>query len=89
MTAPSDPVARAVNAAITAAIREHLEHIRESQRWLARACNVSPSYFAGSRASPMSLRSLYRAADALDVEVADILPTLAEYREIRDDVIGR
>jgi len=61
-----------------------------SQRELALACNVTPAYWshARGRASGVSLYVLCRASVRLGVEPKDLLPSAAEYEEIRSTVLG-
>lgn len=88
MTASSDPVTRAVNVEISARLLAALDRKGQSRRWLASQCNVSPSYFASGKNSMMSLRTIYRACEAVGVELCDVLPTVDEYRTIRDTALG-
>lgn len=61
-----------------------------SQRDLASACNVSPAYWshARGRASGVSLYVLCRAAQRLEVDPKDLVPSLDKYRQIRQSVLG-
>lgn len=88
MTASTDPVTRAINTEISSRLLAALEARGESRRWLAGQCNVSPSYFAAGKNSMMSLRTIYRACEAVGADLCDVLPTVDDYRRIRDTLLG-
>lgn len=86
----SNPVNKALMTWVVAHVLELAAERNISARELALACNVSPSYWAVARgrASGVSLYVLCRAAQKLEVDPSELLPSLDKYQAIRQRALG-
>lgn len=84
----TDPATYAVNLEIRERVLSRARERGISGRALALSCGLEQSYFSARRSWHMSTRVLYRVADILDCEPADLLVSLDTFRCIREDRSG-